>query len=223
MVSRWKTGENSESASCGTEGRVKPRRPPGPAAGRAGQGRARQGVTGRAHLADGRHVQQLPEDVDARGLQHLVDETGERCAAGSLGQQQELFLALPRHLPLGRHPAAAGVSAPPRWRPAGPGPAAGRHLQPAPRPLLYGGGVARPSASGCDATRAERRGAPRRRRTARAGRAGRSRGRLPVLTGIAVRLAPLGSSELGARPELGLHAEAAGRKGAQCWEAEVEV
>lgn len=102
-------------------------------------------MAGRAHLADGRHVQQLPEDVDARGLQHLVDETGERGAAGSLGQQQELLLALPRHLPLGRHPAAAvaaGDSAPPRWRPAGPGPAAGRHLQPAPRPLLYGGDVA---------------------------------------------------------------------------------
>lgn len=41
--------------------------------------------------------------------------------------------------------------------------------------------------------------------------------------GVAVRLAPLGSSELGARPDLGVHAEAAGRREAQCWEAEVEV
>lgn len=178
-------------------------------------------MAGRAHLADGRHVQQLPEDVDARGLQHLVDETGERGAAGSLGQQQELLLALPRHLPLGRHPAAAaaaGDSAPPRWRPAGPGPAAGRHLQPAPRPLLYGGDVADRPLPGVT-PRGQSGGAPPGGGgplgRGGAGRAGRSRGQLPVLAGGSrPGFAPLGSSELGAGSELGLHAEAASRRGA---------
>lgn len=141
MVRRRNTGENSLSASCGDTGS-------GGAAGpRAGPGRARRGRgAGGSYLADGGHVQQLPEHVDARGLQHLVDQAGERGAAGRLGQQQELLLALPRHLALGRHggpgPARPGPPSPaarsPPAAPARPlpaGPAHPPHTAGARRPL----------------------------------------------------------------------------------------
>lgn len=57
----------------------------------------------RTHLSNIRHIQQFPKHVDTRGLQHLVDESGQRCPLGRLGQEQKLLLVLPCHLHLGTH------------------------------------------------------------------------------------------------------------------------
>lgn len=156
---RWsvvgRRGRTRCRPAAGTRGQAPP--PSGPAGGQgpaglqpgAGRGGRSRAGAGRSHLPDGGHVQQLPEDVDARGLQHLVDEAGEGGSAGRLGQQQELLLALPRHLPLGRHGAgAAAAAAAPPARGSGPaaarpragpgsGPAAGRHPRPATTPLWH--------------------------------------------------------------------------------------
>ena len=58
------------------------------------------------HLSNIRHIQQFPKHVDTRGLQHLVDECGQRCPLGRLGQKQKLLLVLPCHLDLGTHVGA---------------------------------------------------------------------------------------------------------------------
>lgn len=55
------------------------------------------------HLSNIRHIQQFPKHVDTRSLQHLVDECGQRCPLGRLGQEQKLLLVLPCHLHLGTH------------------------------------------------------------------------------------------------------------------------
>lgn len=55
------------------------------------------------HLSNIRHIQQFPKHVDTRGLQHLVDECGQRCPLGGLGQKQKLLLVLPCHLDFGTH------------------------------------------------------------------------------------------------------------------------
>lgn len=55
------------------------------------------------HLSNIGHIQQFPKHVDTRGLQHLVDECGQRCPLGRLGQEQKLLLVLPCHLHLRTH------------------------------------------------------------------------------------------------------------------------
>lgn len=60
------------------------------------------------YLSDIGHIQQFPKHVDTRGLQHLMDECGQRGPLGRLGKEQELLLVLARHLHLGTHGCTEG-------------------------------------------------------------------------------------------------------------------